>query len=276
MRFVIMNNPSFFFGDNKMKKLLTVCVAAFLGLPIVCLAQAPESNLNGDDSRPAVDRPRDRDPGDRFDSRDFRGPQGRRDMAPPREGDRRFPGPGPRPELKFDMFDANQDGVIDKEEFKKLQEMFMRPPMPPREGQPWGDRGPKDRGPKENGPRGDRPQFDGDRPQFDGDRPQFDGNRPQFDGDRPQFDGDRPAGDRPAGDRPNPNNFFKRLDVNQNGVIEKEEIPPRNERFLELFEKLDVNKDGKVESSEWKALQSREGRPGRGGNVQREGDGARQ
>ncbi len=228
-----------------MNKLFSFCAVAFSVLPLVCIGQTPEGDAP--EAQPAVERPAPNNERGMA-RRGFQGAPNREDRTPGAEGNRRFPGPGPRPMLKFETFDINNDGVIDKEEFKKLQETVMRPPMPPRDG--------------------DRPRFDGDRP--DGDRPRFDGDRP--DGDRPRFDGDRPDGNRPGPkDRPNPNNLFKQLDANQDGVISFEEIPEENARLQELFKRLDVNKDNKVVKSEWKMPSPREGRSNRGEASRRNG-----
>jgi Ca2+-binding EF-hand superfamily protein len=67
----------------------------------------------------------------------------------------------------------------------------------------------------------------------------------------------RPQADANQVSRPNPEETFKRLDVNGDGKISKEEAPPR---LQQNFDRFDITKDGFITLREFRAGQS--GGPG--------------
>lgn len=74
----------------------------------------------------------------------------------------------------------------------------------------------------------------------------------------PQF---ATAQDGPRGGRPSPEAFFQHLDVNNDGVLTREEAPPRmQERFDDLLAKADKNNDQKLDQAEFAAV-AKEMRP---------------
>lgn len=178
-----------------MKKLFSFCAAALSFLPLVCIAQTPE--IDAPEAQSAAERPApNHERG--MERRGYQGAPHREDRTPGAEGNRHFPGPGPRPMIKFETFDSNNDGVIDKEEFKKLQETVMRPPMPPRDG--------------------DRPRFDGDRP-GPKDRPNPNHLFVELDANQ---DGVVSFEEIPE-ENTRLQELFKRLDVNKDNKVEKSE-----------------------------------------------------
>lgn len=66
-------------------------------------------------------------------------------------------------------------------------------------------------------------------------------------------------------DRPSPEGFFQRLDANNDGVLTREEAPPRmQERFDDLLAKADKNGDKQLDKAEFLSLRpprDGEGRP---------------
>lgn len=57
--------------------------------------------------------------------------------------------------------------------------------------------------------------------------------------------------------KPNPEKMFKRMDVNNDGKIDKEEASKQEKGpFVKRFDKIDSNKDGIITMEEWKAFQS--------------------
>ena len=63
----------------------------------------------------------------------------------------------------------------------------------------------------------------------------------------------RPRADADQVSRPNPGEAFKRLDVNGDGKISKEEAPPR---LVQNFDRFDIDKDGLISLREFRAGQS--------------------
>lgn len=74
-------------------------------------------------------------------------------------------------------------------------------------------------------------------------------------------DSDRPRAEQPRSPRPQPaaedgSEFFKRLDRNSDGKLQKEELP---ERMRALFDRIDGNQDGAVDSREFAEVARRLG-----------------
>jgi hypothetical protein len=63
----------------------------------------------------------------------------------------------------------------------------------------------------------------------------------------------RPRADAGQVSRPNPGETFKRLDVNGDGKISKEEAPPR---LVQNFDRFDIDKDGLISLREFNAGRS--------------------
>ena len=63
----------------------------------------------------------------------------------------------------------------------------------------------------------------------------------------------RPRAEAGQVSRPNPEETFKRFDVNGDGKISKEEAPPR---LQQNFDRFDVTKDGFITLREFRAVQS--------------------
>lgn len=61
------------------------------------------------------------------------------------------------------------------------------------------------------------------------------------------------ANERPKSSRPDPEETFKRFDVNGDQKISKEEAPPR---LQQNFDRFDISKDGFITLREFRAVQS--------------------
>jgi Ca2+-binding EF-hand superfamily protein len=145
----------------------------------------------------------------------------------------------------FRLIDLNRDGRVSRNELAKAVEQFSRldtngdGQLDPREF--FGGRGPGDRSGSRPGSRaGSRPDA---RPEG---RPSARPQRP----DRPESTrgSDRPAAARPRATTSADTRLFKRLDRDQDGVIEASEIP---NLLRERLKRVDSNGDGNITPEEF-------------------------
>ena len=190
------------------------------------------------------------------------------------------PGP-PNPEEMFKRVDANGDGSISKEEFvehhKQMMERMRGFGRRPGGGPPDGDR-PRRR-PDGDGAEGRRGPGGPPRDGEDGPRRrERDGDDRGAEGRGRGAEGRGPGGRGPGG---NPEEFFKRLDKNEDGKLTVDEAPEEGrERFERMMERQDKDGDKAISKEEFMAgararMQRGEGRGPEGRRPEGRGEGRR-
>ena len=159
-------------------------------------------------------------------------------------------------EERFAKVDANGDGVIDESEIKAAAEKVREAGGRRGEGAMRRGEGPEG----QTGGFRRPPGTEGGTPPPQGERPA--GRRPE-EGARPE--GKRPEGAGPEGRRPeggaggpggmlgNPEELFKHMDKNGDGVVDAAEFREASSQELDnRFKRLDQNGDGKITLEEFK------------------------